>query len=373
MVLHTYLRSFLFSILITALFIACEGGGSDSKDSTLPSARGAAGEVILVMDSSSWQGALGDELREVFMKAVPGLPQSEPYFDLRYVNPFKLNDVLRSAKNMIFVTTLDNSSQTGQRMRGFFTENSLNRIQSDPNFFSYPVNNVYARGQKNLYLFGVSEEVLLDNLKANRDQVRQYFTDAERARITQALYNSGERKGLERQLLQKHNVYLRVPSGYDLVPMEDTVEQFVWIRQLGQTGEADKSIIITYKEYTSEALFEPDSIMQFRQERLGKYIADEDPPANMTTQELEPITYDTLNFEGKFAVEARGLWKLSNNTMGGPFLGYAFVDETLNRFYYIEGYVYLPGKNKRTQIQEIETILRTFQTETEYREKQPSS
>nr|WKN38141.1 DUF4837 family protein [Tunicatimonas sp. TK19036] len=373
MALHTYLRSFLFFATLVTFLAACSGGENNSDDSTLPLARGASGEIILVMDSSSWQGELGNEIRQIFMEAVPGLIRSEPYFDLRYVNPFKLNDVLRSAKNMIFVTTLDNNTQTGQRMRSFFTENSLNRIQSDSSFFSYPVNNVYARGQKNLYLFGVSEEILLENLEENREQVRKYFTDAERRRTMQTLYNIGERKAVERQLLRNHGFFLQIPQGYDLVPVEDSVEQFVWLRKLGQAGEPDNSIIITYKEYSSEALFNPDSLMSFRQERLGKYIADDDPPAYMTIQELEPVVYDTLNFEGKFAVEARGLWRLSNNVMGGPFLSYAFVDEVLNRFYYIEGYVYFPNKNHRTQIQEIETILRTFQTEAEYREKQPSS
>ena len=272
------------------------------------------------MDSTSWQGELGNEIRQIFMQAVPGLIRSEPYFDLRYVNPFKLNDVLRSAKNMIFVTTLDNNNQTGQRMRSFFTENSLNRIQSDTSFFSYPVSNVYARGQKNLYLFGVSEEILLDNLEENREQIRQYFTDTERKRTISTLYNTGERSAMERQLLRNHSFFLRVPQDYDLVPMEDSVEQLVWLRKLGQTGETDNSIVITYKEYTSEALFDPDSLMSFRQERLGKYIVDDDPPAYMTIQDLEPIIYDTLNFDGKFAVEARGLWKMSNNAMGGPFL-----------------------------------------------------
>lgn len=372
MTILTYLRSFLFLLIATAFLAACEGSGS-SKDSTLPLARGAAGEILIVMDSSAWQGELGDELRQIFMKSVPGLLRSEPYYDLRYVDPFKLNDVLRSAKNMIFVTTLDNRSQSGERMRRFFTENSLERIQSDSSFFSYPISNVFARGQKNLYLFGVSEEILIDNLKGNQEQVRQYFSDAERTRRVQALYKSGERRALERQLLQEHSFYLRIPQDYDLVPLEDNIEQFLWLRQLGQAGEPDKSIVVAYKEYTSEEIFQPDSIMEFRRETLGEYMADDDPPAFMTIQELEPIIYDTINFDGKFAIEARGLWKMSNNTMGGPFLGYAFVDEALNRFYYIEGHVYYPNKNHRALIREIETILHTFQTEAEYREGQSSS
>ncbi|WKN41460.1 DUF4837 family protein [Tunicatimonas pelagia] len=368
----TYLRSLSFFTLIIIGLASCEGSRS-SSESALPLARGAAGEIILVMDSTAWRGELGDELRQVFMQDVPGLPQPEPYFDLRYVNPFKLNDVLRSAKNMIFVTTLDNRSASGERMRRFFTESSLTRIESDSTFFSYPISNVFARGQKNLYLFGVSEDILLENLRVNRKQVRQHFSDTERNRNLEALYKSGEQRALERELLKDHSFYLRIPQDYDLVPLEDSIQQFVWLRQLGQVGEPDISIVVTYQEYTSEEIFQPEGIMGFREETLGKYIVDDNPPAYMTIQELEPIVYDTINFNGKFAIEARGLWKLSNITMGGPFLSYSFVDEVLNRFYYIEGYVYHPSNNKRTQIREVETILRTFQTEAEYQDSQPAN
>jgi hypothetical protein len=85
----------------------------------------------------------------------------------------------------------------------------------------------------------------------------------------------------------------------------------------------------------------------------------------MTTETLIPIETEQVNFGNKYAVETRGLWKLTNNTMGGPFLSYIFVDEELNRLYYIEGYVYSPGKDKRNSMKEIEAILTTFKTQSE--------
>ena len=113
-------KLWLLLIPVAAYITGCEPG--TGTQSTLPQARGASGEIILVMDSAAWQNELGDELRQTFMEAMPGLPQGEPYFDLRYVDPFKLNDVLRSAKNMIFVTTLDNQNPGGRRMQRFFTK-----------------------------------------------------------------------------------------------------------------------------------------------------------------------------------------------------------------------------------------------------------
>ena len=79
-----------------------------------------------------------------------------------------------------------------------------------------------------------------------------------------------------------------------------------------------------------------------------------------------------ISFNKKYAVEARGLWKLSDETRGGPFLSYIFVDEELNRLYYLEGYVDSPGRNKRDFIRELEVILSTFKTESELQTEKQS-
>lgn len=335
------------------------------NSSSLPAARGAAGEVILVMDSAAWKGELGDEIRETFMKAIPGLPQPEPYFNLRYVDPSKLNSVLRSAKNMLYVTTLDNDSPAGRKIRSYFTESSIKRIQEDPDLFMYPKKNEFARGQEVLYLFGETEEDLINNLERRREQVRKFFSNVERERLQKNLYKAKEERPISEKLLKDHQFYIRIPFGYELVPQEKA-ENFVWIRQLGQ--EVDKSVIVYYEDYTSESVFQPDSIVAFRNRITEKYIADSET-VHMVLQEQIPVEFDTVTFNGKFAVEARGLWKLNNNSMGGPFLSYTFVDEALGRLYYLEGFVYSPGEKKRPHIREMETILHTFRTEAEHKEK----
>ncbi len=359
-------RYFLYILLVCLLWMfSCTIEESDSGGG-LPVARGATGEIVLVMDSSAWSGRLGDEIRETFMKAMPGLPQPEPYYDLRYVNPFKLNKVLRNSKNMLYVATLDNENPGGRRIKSYFTESSLEKIRQDTDLFMYPKKNEFARGQELLYLFGNTEEELINNLEKNRERVRSFFGIIERDRIQKDLYKANEERGIMQGLLQKHNFYIRVPFAYDLVPLEDSVENFAWIRQLGQ--EVDKSVIVYYQDYTSEAAFHPDSILALRNEVTKKYIADS-KEVYMVMQDHMPVSFDTVSFHGKFAVEARGLWKLNNNSMGGPFLSYTFVDEELGRLYYIEGFVYSPGQEKRPFIREMDAILNTFRTSSEQKNK----
>lgn len=353
------------SLLLPGL-IACE----NTSQSTLPQARGTNDEVLLVMDSTAWAGELGDELRLTFREAMPGLPQPEPYFDLRYVDPFKLNSVLRSAKNILFVTTLDNKTSAGRRMQSYFTEESIKRIREDTDLYMFERQDEFARGQEIYHLFGNTEAELIDNIQENRLKIRQRLENVLLDRITQGLYKGNEQRSVGKYLLENYGFSLRVPFGYDVVPLADSAKDFVWLRQL---GEIDKNIVVTFKDYTSEDAFAPESILAFREKQLGHYIAD-DPTAYMTVQRVVPrgegvepdtitlVEYDTVTFQGNFAVETRGLWRMSNDSMGGGFLGYTFVDEAQDRLYYIEGYVYSPGEKKRPSIRELEAILRTFAT-----------
>lgn len=359
----------LVSVILLLNLTACEPGTSDPSD-TLPTARGASGEVVLVMDSASWQGELGDELRQTFLKAMPGLPQPEPYFSVRYVDPFKLNKVLRNAKNMLFVATLNNNSMAGRKMRSYFTDSSIKRIEENPDLFRFSKKNQFARGQQVLFLFGTSDDALIENLRNNRKDVRNHFHQVEIDRLQKSLYQANERRTINRELLKDEGFYLRVPYGYEIVPLDHQPEDFIWIRNLGE--DVDKSIVVASKNYTSEQEFTPEGISKFRRRIMRRNIRD-DSTTYMTVQELVPIEYDTVNFNGKYAIEARGLWKMSNNSMGGPFLSYTFVDEETGRIYYVEGFVYSPGKQKRPSVREVEAILKTFKTPSEIQTSEATS
>jgi hypothetical protein len=91
-----------------------------------------------------------------------------------------------------------------------------------------------------------------------------------------------------------------------------------------------------------------------------KYITDIDNDSlYLTTQDELPLLIDTVNLNGNYALEARGLWKYSNNSRGGAFVSYLFANEQDGLLYYLEGYLDNPGKDKREPIRLIETILGT--------------
>ena len=349
---------------VVILLSACDGAGNRSD--MLPEAKGAEGELVLVMDSMQVETKIGEELKEIFLSYIPGLPQNEPYFTVRRVDPFTLNNILRSAKNMVFVTTFDNTSRSGRKLQSFWTSNSIEELRENPDLFMYYKQDEFAKGQEILHLFSLSADSLASKLAENRDRIRSHFHEIEVQRIADKLFQAKTETGISNTMLENHQAFMKIPFGYEISKNE---QNFMWIRQLDP--EVDKSLIIAYKDYVSEDAFSAESIRAYRDQLTQKHIAD-DSTVYMTTEKLVPLYTKTINLNGKYATEARGLWKLTNNTMGGGFLSYTFVDEELGRLYYIEGFIYCPGKKKRPYIREMEAILKTFRTASELKQQTAS-
>ncbi|NJM93287.1 MAG: DUF4837 family protein [Cytophagales bacterium] len=348
-------------LLISALAltgVSCQSsqsGEEGQSNELLPSAKGRPGEIVLIMDSTLWRGLVGEQIRSVFQKYQVGLPQNEPLFTLSRVDPGKFNHVLEQVHNLVFVTTFDVNTPSSNRLKSFFTAQSMERIKADSSLFMYTKEDQFARGQQVLYLFGLSQQQLANHISKNAGSIRALFNDAERERWISRHQQKSEKK-LTAHLRQKMNLSLTIPFGFELA---DEKEDFIWLRRM--EGEVDKSIFVTQMPYTSERQFDLDSLIAIRN-RVGKqYIWGSDSLSYLETE----LNYDTcytreVNFSGAYAVEVRGLWKLHNNAMGGPFVAYAVVNEATNTFTYAESFVYAPGGTKREELREMEAALWTL-------------
>ncbi|MEQ9426439.1 MAG: DUF4837 family protein [Cyclobacteriaceae bacterium] len=347
----------VFVFLIVAA-VGCDQAVKNANKEFMQPAQGSIGEIILVMDSAQWNRELGTEIKRTFHSLMPGLPQDETLFRLFYIDPYKLNTTLKTSKNLIFVTTLDNNSTQNQILKSYFTNESLKRINSEPDLFMITKKDDFAKGQQVLHLFGKTEELLTKNIADNRDRIRNIFETVERERLNTALFASTN-SDLQTQLKKEHGYSIKIPYAYQLAKNE---ENFTWVRYLEQPEE--KSFFIYYEPYTNPDLFNKDAIAALREKITAKYMRDlEDKDTFMTLQDEKYMPYYTneINFDGKYAFELRGLWKLNDISAGGPFLSFTFVDESRNRVYYIEGYVYHPSGDKRDWMREMETILKTFE------------
>ena len=346
-------------LLISVVYLSsCDLEKTAKMKSNLPRANGKAGQIIVVVDSAQWEGAVGNSLRATFQEQVPYLPREEPVFSLSHIDPMDFQSILRVQKNIIFVTVLSDKSRGSRKLRSYFTSESLKMIEDDPSIFMYAKQDEFARGQEVLHLFGETEEILLKNIAKNKAKLQKHFLDVEERRLYQSLYAAKVEKGISRHINEKLGCDIKVPFGYEIA-LED--EKFIWLRNF--TPDVDKSVFISWVDYTSEDLFSLDSLLSIRTRVSSPYILykPEDKTSYMLTEtENFDVFRNEINFKDHYAVELRGLWKVNNYYMGGPFLSYAMVDESSNRLYYIEAFLYSPGKPQRDHMRELGTIVRTF-------------
>ncbi|MGL1887200.1 MAG: DUF4837 family protein [Reichenbachiella sp.] len=351
-----------FIVLVCfSFFIGSCGSDGNKKDvksedakAYLPKSAGAPNAIMVVMDTSKWNHKIGDALREVFSEYVEGLPREEPYFKIRNVNPYKFNSIIKRSSNVVMLYTLDDRSRQGWQMRKFFTDESLKKIAGDSSLFMLPQKNVYAKGQEVLHLFGQTEDQLIAKLRANKDRIRNHFIKIENDRISKSVLRVRE-KTIEKKLATDYDFTIKVPYGYDI---SKALKDFVWIRQLDP--QIEKNIFIHFKPFDSEEVF--DDVLAYRESITDVYMRDiEKPDIYMTLQDTMAVIRE-VNYNGLYAKQTRGLWKLSDISGGGPFVSYVFVDEKQKRVYYLEGYVYAPSKDKRALMQEMEVILSTFKS-----------
>ena len=90
--------------IICLILLGCQSG---SRDSYLPGYAGQVGEVIVVINTSLWDGQTGSEIRSVLEESQYGLPQEEPYFKVIQVTESNFNRVLNTHRNVVWIQVSD--------------------------------------------------------------------------------------------------------------------------------------------------------------------------------------------------------------------------------------------------------------------------
>ncbi|MBM3177621.1 MAG: DUF4837 family protein [Bacteroidetes bacterium] len=346
--------------LVLLVFLGLVATSCSTSTSGIPAAIGSAGKITIIMPSGLKAGPAGKLLDSLLRREASVLPREEYVYDLRYVNPETTTRSHKNLRNIIFAFTFDDQSPEAGKVKSMIESKSLEMLQANPDGYVHTQSDVFARGQEVMFLFGPNAETLEQNLRANGKRISDYFNEKEKQRLRTGILKSNANQALTEQIEKKFGFNIRIPFGYQLA---DQQKDFVWLRQINPAD--DKDIWIARKKFTSMEDFSKDQLIRFRNDVCGKYLFEdpEKPDTYLVTEtrvSSKPVTIKTINFNGFYAVEMRGLWRTNIPSMGGPFLGYALVDEAAGWFYYIEGFVFSPSKPQREIIREMEVILNTF-------------
>ncbi|REG83098.1 DUF4837 family protein [Algoriphagus antarcticus] len=347
--------SIFIALVMGCILASCDSSGT-TADSSKPKARGTIGEIIVVIDSVKWAGPVGDELKEIFESDIPGMIRSEAKFKVNTVDPRAMTRILKMSTNIIYVTTFDDKGSASQVINAQFSKESKEKAMNDANIYSLRIEDEYAIGQEVLYLFGNTEDQLIENLKENGGRLQNLFEVRERGRLEKIIL---ARKNSAAAFEAKKNlgIEINVPASYQVAKSED---DFLWVRQITPSGNrADISLFFYETDYISEEQTFPVNILALRDSITKQYIFGdpEDPTSYVVSEKQIPPAFRNMTINDNFTTEIRGSWKTNNISMGGSFLGYLMVDQKKGKLYYIEGFVFYPNEIHRDALREIETIL----------------
>lgn len=352
-----FVKFSLYAFAVAGLLSTC----STEKGGNLPPASGVSGDMYIIMDSAQWKGELGAVLDSVLSQELQALPRPEPIFKIWWVNPKKLNPVLKQRRNLIFAVTFDQRSEGASLLKAMYTDKAVAEMEKDSSLFIRTVPDVYAKRQQVMYLFGMKETELVAKIRKNGTRIIEFFNKTERERLTVTLFAGNPNKGYQDVLRKSLGCDMKIPFGYRLV-MNNS--EFFWVRQINPKD--DRNVLVYRTPYTSPKQFERDSLIQLRNRMLQKYVY-EDPErldtylVTETSVPYKPVLTRTVTHNERFATEMQGLWRSNNLGMGGPFISIAMVAPDSPYLYYVEGFVYGPGRDLRELIREVETVLYTLQ------------
>ncbi len=310
------------------LFASCDSGAG------FFTATGASNEVMVIMDKTDWDGIAGRTLFDVLNSNAKALPQPEPNFRILQLTPENFSGTFKMARNII--------------------------VPEISNIYSYPKLSSeldkYAVGQVIMHIHASDTAAFVEFVRENREEIVDYFVTKELQRNVVLLKNQ-TKEPLSR-VKQIFDINIHVPRGLTTVTEH---ENFYWATNNAARGRQD--VVIYQFPYRTENVFEKDSLITIRNKVLGQYIRGSFDSEMTTTSAYSP-DYRTMVADSLFRAELRGLWEMTSDMMGGPFVMHAFVNKNTGMIVVAEVFVYAPEMNKRNLLRNLESTLYTISVPT---------
>lgn len=324
-------------ILYSCLLFACGLLTSCSNNPTLPTATGAAGEVLLVIDEDVFKSNVGDSIIQILNRDVPCMPQSEPMFNISRTNFEGFTSIIKPARNIIMI----DAGRTYSKVK----------LKTEENKWSKP--------QAILTIQGPTTQEVADAIGKYKKQIADYFEQAERDRSIKHHLRYNEEDMIHK--VQEHmGFYIAVPRN---MVRSKKAENFMWISN--NAGNMNRNIVLYSYPYKENDAFSRAKLLQKRDSIMKLHIPGPVEHSYMTTEYRyePPIWGETATVSNQYAIRLQGMWRVEGEFMGGPFVSISCLDEKNQRIITAEAFIYAPNQYKRNAMRQLEAALYTIKAE----------
>ena len=315
----------IFKAFLTVLIlVSCDKEVKNFK----PQSSGRINSISVIIDKPSWDGKIGDAIREKYASEFIGLPQVEEAFTLNYIPYEAFTGFGRTARNVIYI---NKKKQDKPRM----------------------IRDRYARPQLFLEVSGLDNESIIQGISSSFEFSSSQFQNGEITENKNRILNSL----LKDTGLDSLNISLNIPSAYSVFKNEP---ETVWLQKPLKNGTSNLIIKDLKSSVSDFENINLNDVVSLRDSIGKEFIPGRVENSYMITEKeyLPYISYQTVN--GFEAIETRGTWEVKGDYMGGPFINYIIKDTLNNSLLYVEGFVFSPSQRKRDKMIELEAVIKSM-------------
>lgn len=301
--------------------------------------------ISVVCDERNWEACepiLAQTLGKVFQT-----PPTETLYTFQRISPNDLNANILN-KNLLILTRLEEKSGVTPQVRSMLPDSTISKMRQNPKGY-YQQGDAYALGQALVVVIGKSLGDLRNRLEINQNQIFDFFERKMFERNTAFIYRSGEQFELAEKYFDQYGFYLRMM--HDYVEIENRPkDNLLW---LGRDFPY-RWLVVSWATPTDSTLdYQVDKLLA---ETFGQKLKD--VKLNRDYLEKESIWFNQYS-----TTKYYGLWESKKEIKGGPFIAYGFYEPVKDRIYLVSGIVHAPEKAKMPYLRQMETIIRTFDTQ----------
>lgn len=322
------MKKALFIIAAIVALTGCKGGKT-----LLPNVSGKAGEIIVVMEKTDWEGTLGNDVRALLACDCPYLAQKEPLYSLVNVIPSGFADLFKVHRNIVIVNITPQADSAAVYYKHDVWAAPQCVIQIDANDAEGASRMVAERGKT---IVSVIEQ-------AERDRVIR----------NSILYEQREDAEAVRKVFPGSPHF---PSGYK---MKKVTDDFIWIADEKQYTM--QGIFMYRYPADGEDVFSTANIVERRNEVLKANVPGMFENTYMTTSSYFEPQLEYIKYKGREIAQLRGMWEVENDFMGGPFVSHSFYSKDGSEIIVLEAFVYAPKFDKRQYLRQVESILYSWE------------
>ncbi len=343
-------RFTMLAMLSLALLLA--SCGLENKDNAM----GENDFITIIADSADFD-AIEDVVENAFAQPL-FTPQPESWFRYRR---YDLGDLLdhKRERNILIIAPIDADNRMGEYMRAAL-DSSVSELVRAGEQHVFVKKDLWYRGQTVVHLTGRSLDELRNFMATNADQLEYYFKQAWDEREIERMWSLPREEDIEQRLMDEHEFSLAVIRGWFVA--KDSAEINTVLLRRQAPAETERWLMVHWEETGNTALLTNEHALDTRNRLTEILYRTYDDSSWVVVDTVNHLQFDEVNFQDRYAIRMKGLWRMHDYTMGGPFVSYLFYDEAQGRIYFLEGSVFAPKYEKKKLLQDVDVMIKTFYT-----------